>query len=295
MGLHKLLVAIDFSLCSDIAVQHALNIANASGAAIVLAHVWDPSARSTAPFAHDAAIQLHQSVLDQTRAAHRDEVAARAAGLRDRGVHARHLLLEGDADEEICKAARHEAADLILTGTRGRTGVSRVLLGSVAERILRHSHVPVMIARRSRRREYKHILVPTDFTPHAEHALFNAVRIAPRAGVIDMVHFWSYPLHTLANVPADTDRAAFETEATERAAALVADHRSHEVDIRFECIQDRPARGILRRLDAGDYDLVCVGSHGRRGVSRLVLGSVAEATARHAPCSAMVCHAPVAV
>ena len=198
MALHKLLVATDFSARSDVAIQHALSIANTSGARVILAHVWNPSAHEVPAvvdertkhyerFVREGAAQLHQRFARDARAARRHELTRRAAQLRDRGVSAQHLWLEGAPADVICEAARHEAADLILIGTHGHASVDRILLGSVAERVLRHSHVPVLLARPATRREYKHILVPTDFTPHAEHALFHATQLAPPAGFVDLV------------------------------------------------------------------------------------------------------------
>jgi len=293
MSLHKLLVATDFSLCSDIATKQALEIARATGAAILLAHVWDTAGHDHPELSPEGSGHLIANVVRDARAARRDELITRAAKLRSRGARVQYLLLDGNADEQICHAALHEAADMIVAGTHGRHFFQRVLLGSVSERVLRAAHVPVLIARSSTHCEYHRILVATDFSPHAEHALYFAMQLAPKGGTVDLVHFWSHPLHHLADIPADTNRSDFEADAAARAAKLIAEHARTGVELRFASGQDRPARGIIHRLERGEHDLVCVGSHGRRGTRRLVLGSVAEAVVRHAPCSTLVCHAPI--
>jgi nucleotide-binding universal stress UspA family protein len=81
----------------------------------------------------------------------RDSIAARAQGIvqkaRAAGADANYLVWEGDAGEAIVAAAHSENADLIIVGSHGRSGVSRIFIGSVSDYVVRHAHCPVMVVR----------------------------------------------------------------------------------------------------------------------------------------------------
>ena len=129
--LERVLVATDFSRCSLRAVERGEELARRLGAELVLLHVAGvPVAGSrTATSAHAGAER---------------ELEATVEELVHHGVKARSLLREGAPDEEIIAAAAAERVSLIVVGTHGRTGLAHVLLGSVAERVVRAAPCPVL-------------------------------------------------------------------------------------------------------------------------------------------------------
>jgi nucleotide-binding universal stress UspA family protein len=256
---NRILVATDFSDPAAVAVEQAVALARRSDAELVVAH-----ATNVAGAEPDLFERLTGRIEDFRREVREDlsRRRRRLDHLRDElaagGVRVAARLLDGAADEAIADAARELPADLVVAGTR--RGPGPILLGSVAERILRASPCPVLVARPPViRGGFGRILVATDFEPEARVDVFHAVT---------------------AEEPEDPyvlgDR-------------LIAPHRDAGVHIAFLARAGKPGHGIIERLDQFPrYDVVALGTHGRRGWQRFWLGSIAEAVVRHAPCSALV-------
>lgn len=142
--LQKILIPIDLSVRSQPVLELAAELCRKHEAAATLLHVWDPLQVSTP----------HNEQLFNPRATVRDlsqltlELETARQTLLAKGVSNVDISLEhGRADREILAFARHGHYDLIIMGTHGRTGLSHVLIGSVAERIVRRAPCPVMTVR----------------------------------------------------------------------------------------------------------------------------------------------------
>jgi universal stress protein A len=141
----------------------------------------------------------------------------------------------------------------------------------------------------------KQILVPTDFSPSAWKALEDAAAIADTWGAwLDLLYVWEFP--SLA-VPAELGGYGIPSPAIEKASAeaqclmeeLLCEARAKGFAIRHaKAMPGNPHRMIVEAAKAGSYDLIVIGSHGRRGLARVMLGSVAEQVVRHAPCPVLV-------
>lgn len=144
MGFHKILCPVDFSPCSREALKAAAELARESNATLVLAHVWEPSL-----WALGAGVQLAPSVVGEMVSAEEAQLAAwqqEAMQLGARDVQP--AFLTGAAWDQIVTSARDDRAiDLVVMGTHGRTGIRHVLLGSVAERVVRHAPCSVLVVR----------------------------------------------------------------------------------------------------------------------------------------------------
>jgi nucleotide-binding universal stress UspA family protein len=301
MKITKIAVGVDFSPESDSAVQHAMNIARHVGAEVVLVHVgaildYSFSASETVhPSIKEWETLVHQELADDRRRL--EEMRER---LRGQGVEVSHLVRDGFADTSLAETASEIGANLLMVGTHGRSGIRRFFLGSISERVVRLSHTNVMVARalNDGQRGYRRILVPTDFSAPAARALELSFDLAAPGARIELVHFWQVPV--AASTPYAPFKAAEDALTTVREAMaeaaeqggqdLLERYRSSSVDLTYHAVEASPAHGIHDRLAQGDYELVAVGSHGRRGIRRLLLGSVAELTVRHAPCSVLVAH-----
>lgn len=300
MQIKRILVGTDFSAESEIALEHAIRIARHVGAQLLLAHagtVIDTADAALAP--ESAALLEYERIVAEHAAENRAHLAQLVSRVRDRGVDASEQIVEGFPDTGISEAADELDADLVVIGTHGRTGLKRLLLGSVAERVVRLCRRHVMVARPAADGQgagYRRILVPTDFSPRAELALEIALDLAAPAGHIELLHAWSLPALTGSLVPSRASenalepvRASIEAGAREKANALIARHRRPDIEIAFTIANGSAVKAIDQRAATG-HDLIVMGGHGRRGLRRLILGSVAEATVRHAPCSVVVVH-----
>jgi nucleotide-binding universal stress UspA family protein len=145
MELHKILVPTDFSTLAERAVEWAASLADHYQAEILLLHVLPTAATLWTP---DLAVDRQ---LEQTLAEFWAHTEARleqmATGIQARGKKVTPLVVHGQPFHEICTAATGHQVDLIVMGTHGRTGLSHVLLGSVAERVGRHAPCPVLLVR----------------------------------------------------------------------------------------------------------------------------------------------------
>ncbi|HVY44402.1 MAG TPA: universal stress protein [Minicystis sp.] len=130
------LVATDFSECSRTAEDMAATLAEKFGARLTVAHVFEP------PVQYDAAIAYLP--IDDLRDVASKSLDDELARLRERAPKAERAFAMGTAWRELLGLVERAGADLVVVGTHGRRGVSRALLGSVAEKIVRLSPVPVL-------------------------------------------------------------------------------------------------------------------------------------------------------
>jgi nucleotide-binding universal stress UspA family protein len=139
MTIAKILVPTDFSEHAEHALDLAVGIGKAMGAAIHVIHVAPLAPYLGPPFApgRSFAAELHAQA--------RKDFDQYMTGLKKRGIEATGSLAEGIAYVEVNRAATDLGAQLIVMGTHGRTGIERALLGSVAERVVRTSPVPVLV------------------------------------------------------------------------------------------------------------------------------------------------------
>jgi nucleotide-binding universal stress UspA family protein len=140
MGVFKhVVVATDFSEASGSAIDLAISIARQDGAALTVVHVCElPVLPETVP-----PVDLFKAITEENG----KRLDALMATLRDRCPDARRVLRTGSAWEEILAAAAEARADLVVLGTHGRRGLLHAVLGSVAERVVRLSPVPVLTVR----------------------------------------------------------------------------------------------------------------------------------------------------
>jgi nucleotide-binding universal stress UspA family protein len=274
--MRRILCATDLSEASRPAVARAASLAAATGAELVLLHAFDVS-------------RYHEGVpkpaLAGVLAEERNGVMLALDALRERLgrdlPRVAGMLLDGYADEAILDTADAQEADLVVLGARARGE------GTVADQVAPALEVPLLVARGVETGRFTRPLVATDFSESADRALATALELAAPDATIEVVHFLDVPAliagHRMlpASIAADLD-----VEARRRGEALLA--RRSDPRLRFSCDEGGPRQGLLARVQGGRHDLVALGSQGRRGLRRLLLGSVSAALLRLAPCSVLV-------
>jgi len=293
-----ILVATDLSPHADVAQSRAVALAAREGARLTLLHVSvaATSVPAMAEVESAAALELAAVAADLEREV-AAQLAERATWARAAGVEPATETRHGHPDEVIVQVADELGVDLLVIGTHGRTGLTRFLLGSVAEHIVRRAGCDVLVARGPAADGVFHkALVATDFSPSSAQSLEAALVLSD--GPIDLVHAWQYPvgtwgMHVLADrTPAmQTLREALVTGAEQKGAELVRTYADRGRPMHFHIEQGPSANVVTELADKGRYDLIALGTHGYRGFRRFLLGSVAEAVMRHAPCSVLVTHA----
>lgn len=282
MLLRRILVPLDQSPEAERALPLAAGLATALDARLRVASVFLPIAPEVvAPAAVedvDAAMtEMRQRLRDYLR-----EVGDRAAiqttsPVEDELIRGRALRTAfGEATAiaaALARSAQGRGVDLIVMTTHGRGGMSRAWLGSVADALVRQTRVPLLLVRPSRdpgHGPFRQIVAGLDGSVRAEAALPVALALAARpVGRITLLRVMA---------PDAAGAAAPVREELERlAATLIGDG----VEVAPRIVEDdNAARAILRVADEVDADLIAMATHGRGGVTRLVLGSVADKVIR---------------
>ena len=285
----RILFPTDGSEGAAAALGHVLDVAAAHDATVHLLNVADTTRDSAVPVEGDVVDALHE---EGKRIV--GEAADRA---RERGVDVVTDVVEGEPYDAIVDYADARGIDLVVMPTRGRRGLERLLLGSTTERVVRRASAPVLTIPPDEgpvEYPYRNVLVPTDGSDAARHALAAGVDVADAAGA---------DLHLLSVIDAaslgvdvrtDIQAASLEANAREVLDDAAAFAREAGVDPVAETTQYGPSihRTILSYVDDHDVDLVVLGTHGRTGLDRYLLGSVAESLVRASPVPVVTIRAP---
>jgi nucleotide-binding universal stress UspA family protein len=210
--------------------------------------------------------------------------------------------LKGDPKIAILDEAEHWGADLIIVGTHGYNALERLWLGSVSRAVASHAKCSVQIARRRRARgddgKAMKILLAVDGSEFGDAAVEEIANRpwAPRSEVhiISVIHLPFTPTPETQSLP-DSYYSQLERAERERAGSVVnraiarlregGASRETPLTLTSEVILGHPAETIIETAKKWGYDLIALGSHGYRGFTRFLLGSVSYAVASHAPCS----------
>jgi len=143
----KILVATDFSEGSDEALDLAVDLGKPTGATVEIAHVVELGGSGRLPYG----LVNYADDLGTIAMTVDLELSTRAERVTATGLRCYTRMLEGNASREIVREAREAHADLIVIGTHGRRGLAHAMLGSVAERVVRHASCPVLTVPFSRK------------------------------------------------------------------------------------------------------------------------------------------------
>jgi nucleotide-binding universal stress UspA family protein len=288
----RLLIPIDGSPESASALSPARVLARSLGAEMVLIRV--------VPTADGRLSVLNSPELDRARA----ELEAVATTLRSSAVRMEVVVSQGDPAEAIVAEVQSDGADLVVMSTHARSGLARLALGSVAERVVAHSQVPVMLVRPTEAEpgpghpasdhfeRLKLILVPLDGSLGALAALGTASRLAraARAAVVLLrvvvpLPLWIYePTLGLNTGPLidprwDEDRRGNAESYVRRVAQRLIDLG---VEAGADAVLGEVAPAITDYADQQAVNLIVMSTHRRFGPSRVLLGSVTDQVVRTA-------------
>ena len=290
--LQSRLVTTDFSDASLAGVRCATALARELGLDATLLHVVEPPSRiggmEVVPLARTEA---------EVAALARAQLDRLAAHERVGDVRLTASLRTGKPFHEITTAARDGAVDLIVIATHGRTGLQRALLGSTAERVVRHAPCPVLTvpsgagamgAGPARSFTLQKIVVPVDFSKLAQAALPWATFLAGQFGAeLLLLHVVEkFPIDYLLgrDLTAET-LARLRTQAAaelERLAASLGQTTGLKVSAVVR--EGTPHTEICHAAETLGADLIVLTTHGYTGLKQVWLGSTAERVVRHAPC-----------
>jgi nucleotide-binding universal stress UspA family protein len=284
----RILLAVDLEDEPEVLIERAVSFVSRLGATLHLAYADEFSAMARASGNPWLDAPLHrewQRMIDEDRA----ELAKLLEKIPAAHRGTSHLLDGPPAATIATHAAEYH---LVLVGTHGRKGLAHLWLGSVAEKIVRHAPVPVLVMRERPLPEHPRVLVALDPVGPIAPIVEQVAPWAERFGAtVDLVSVLGDP----AAVPGVRDPMLFQALADARDHAVVACRdRLHTVMTKLP----EPSRGGVK-VDIGapserviaaleGHDLVVAATHGRTGMAHFVLGSVAERIVRTAPTSVLL-------
>jgi nucleotide-binding universal stress UspA family protein len=291
-----ILCPVDFSEFSRHAFDRAAAIARSYGADLTVLHVLPvPSAVPAIPYGPEGPGPFGFEAVDRDRAL--AELSRFLAAEQPIGVSLHYEAVESSSvQKEVLVQASRLVADLVVMGTHGRSGFDRFFLGSVAERTLRTSRVPVLVVPPSLpdvvpagRDPFRSVLCALDFSQDSARALGYAASLAHHAaGRLTL-------LHSVEPVPVGYDPLAgvnFDIVGYEQALENSASAELQKfvqpialgADTETVVTRGKAYREILRVAVERQADLIVLGVHGRNALDRLVFGSTTEHVVRRATC-----------
>jgi nucleotide-binding universal stress UspA family protein len=286
---HRILCPIDFSPGSRRAMEIAIQLAKPAGAELILAHAWHLPAMAAAG-EYPVPPETVQALVDDAARG-----LAQAAGeAKDLGARVvTTSFLSGVPWEQLVAALEADPTiDLVVMGTHGRTGLRRLLIGSVTEKVVRHAPCPVLAVRDdSPIAPFRHVLCPVDFSASARRAMELAGEVAAAGGAgVALLHVLETPGTYTGELALADYLAQAEAPAARMLEQWAAELRAKvAVPVTAAVRTGNAAPEILGAIERdASIDLVVTGSHGRTGMRRTLIGSVAEKTVRHARCPVLV-------
>lgn len=286
----KVLVGYDFSTSSDTALDWVASLRTIGNCQVTVAYVsWPP--KETWRFGIGGPATLTENSPEVQTLLERDlaERCKRVFGKAKPKV--RIVPNWGPVEEKLIELAKAEAADLIVLGTNQRRGLNRFWLGSVSRGLLHHATTNVVCVPTSVEQDpvgeriptYRRVLVPTDFSKHGNRAVAHAYGAAPRGGEVCLVHVIPPPSAFRPEPErADGPRAKRKQELAARLHALVPKEAEiRGIRSRVEIAEHQhPDAAICQAAERFGADLICIGSRGRSGLKKKLLGSVTEGLMR---------------
>lgn len=279
--IERIVVPLDGSALAEEILPHVRKVLRRADSEVILVRAAVP------PPLEDAMV-----VVEATLSAAREYLRRVQDGLVEQGVRVTSRAYEGSAAGVILDVAEREAATMIAMATHGQTGLKRLLLGSVAENVLRRSPVPVLVARpfwsydllptlreKPEDRPIRTILLPLDGSD-----LSSAI-VPP---VTELANLFASRLMLLCVVEATGNRGGDVEESVAHLSRFSKELETEGLETLSVVRRGKPAQEILAAARDYQADLIAMATHGRSGLSRLVTGSVTEKVLREAPCPMIV-------
>ena len=278
--IRRILCPVDLSDTSLRALQHAAALAGWYESSLTALYVDTtlPIENADFAFAPPPALEVAGSsrALEEVRTfAGRASSVTKVAVAIEESTHVEGAILD---------AARSLPADLIVMGSHGRSGVSRLVLGSVAERVVRSAPCPVMVvpphdAVEPSTVSFKHIVCPVDFSDVSLTALTWALSLAEEADArLSLLHVIEVPPELRASTVVtdanlDELHAAVEAETLTRLRSLIPVHASEFCSVETATAAGAAGHAILEFAARRHADLIVMGAQGQGAVERLIFGS----------------------
>jgi len=282
----RILLCTDCSEFSEGAVREAIEIAEHCSGQLTVLSVID---------INQELLALAPQISEQKEKEVRQYLSTLKSRANKAGITCDIIVHEGDEPYQyVVDEARKNKSTMIVMGRRGKTGLKRLMMGSVTARVIGHAPCNVLVVPKAAHLKFKNILLATDGSKYAASAAASAIELAKRNnGSLTVISVVPAEIAT----PTDIDFAMGQKELiaekemhyAEKNASSVKDAAMQAgVPVRAFVMSGRPADTIVETANEKNSDLIMLGSHGRTGLEKLIMGSVTERVIVLASCAVMV-------
>lgn len=282
----RLLISTDGSEYSEGAVREAIRLAKKTGSELAVISVVDTNPEFDA---------IAPQIVEKAEKAARGHVETVQARAKKEGIGCEAVVRQGDDSHKyIVEEAGKRKSSMIVMGRRGRTGLARLMMGSVTARVIGHSPCNVLVVPRAANIEFKNILLATDGSRYSNAAAAEAIGIAKRFGgaltVLGVVPSESIQPMDIVHSQMHRDLIAEKElkEAEKNVQALKETAGKEGIKAAGLILGGKPAESIVQIAKEKNADLIVVGSHGKSGMEKLLMGSVTERVIVLSSCAVLV-------
>ncbi|NWF51922.1 MAG: universal stress protein [Nitrospirae bacterium] len=265
--LEKLLLPTDGSKFSEGAVKEAIDLAKTCSSKLFAVSVIEinPEFEALAP-----------GLVEKTEKETRQYLEALKAKASKEGVDCEIIVHEGEEPYKyIVDEASKNKVEMIIMGRRGRTGLKRLMMGSVPAKAIGHAPCKVLVVPKDAKLDLKKILIATDGSKYSEAASREAISIAKRTGGSLIVLSVAKKKENLPAAKESVDKVKAVTD-------------KEGIKIEAMTLEGEPYETIVKTAVQRKAGLIVVGSHGRTGIERLLMGSVTERVVGHAESAVLI-------
>lgn len=282
---NRILVAVDGSESSLNALSQTFPLARAEGSTIRIVAVVPPyeGELRLVGVRQNVAEMMSEPYVNALKDA---QELADAAGARVEAI-----LEQGEPHERIVELAEAERCDLIVVGVRGCNPTDRVLLGSMTARVIGYSNTDILVVPKDSHMGLDQILVSVDGSDSSKGAMKSAIEFQRSYGsAVTVIAVADVPPHIYGVDPSVAEGLIIEARKIVEEAAAQAEAAGVRVEPMLR--EGEPAKLIVQLAKEMKSDLIVMGSHGRTGLRRLLMGSVTERVVGHAGCPVLVTRSP---
>ncbi len=281
--IERILAAVDFSESSQETVQAASYLAKGVKAKLTILHIVN-QAPFDGHFFGPTSVELMNQVEEKARV----ELTSAVKEWVEEGQEAQVEVDMGVPYVDILRYAKNQKFQFLVTGTHGRHGLDRILLGSVAETLLQKSEVPVWIVK-GKFSPPRRLLLLTDFSAASRAGfslgLFLAKLFSSR---VDLLHVYEFPyLPAFAMLDVTEYELKMKEMRREELAKWAEEAKISKLEVNASLREGQVIEQIQKYVEEQKIDLMVLSTHGETGLFYKHVGSVAHHLVRHLPCSAI--------
>jgi hypothetical protein len=285
-GVERVLLTTDGSEHSEGAVREAIKLAKKCGSKLTALSVIDTNPEFDA---------LAPQIMEKKEKEARQDLESVQARAEKEGVVCDIVVREGeDSYKDIVDEAVKHKSTMIVMGRRGRTGLKRLIMGSVTARVIGHAPCNVLVVPKAAQLAFMNIVVATDGSKYSMAAASEAIGLAKRNGsALTIIAVVPSELMTPVDIDFTVNQREFIAEkemheAEKNAKAVKEAAQKEGVAVKAFIMSGKPADAIIEVARDKGADLIVLGSHGRTGIERLLMGGVAERVIVLASCPVLV-------